>query len=301
MSIPTQNRRPAGSPAGGQFAPTSHAESDLDLAADTAPQTATARRHIHLTTDIRIPDGTRDRLHVVLDGVERMGAGSGVEFEVTAVSGTASGVGARVVDLGTDEAYSLEVTDQYLHVSAEDGPVFTDMVMLRPFTSEEVSKHLADSLRNIATTRQCQVALDRLATDLTLPERVTLDTTQPGAPQFSRGDDHLQVEATDQATYVTTRSTHPVTGAVMEDRFEVTGKVGADGQLRTVAEIEWGGPAQQSPDDPTPRLSAWVDGFTGRQRFLDSAAAEQMLAVARYARQDDEPDERSWEDRLLGR
>lgn len=31
MSIPTQNRQPAGSPAGGQFAPAAHHETDLDL------------------------------------------------------------------------------------------------------------------------------------------------------------------------------------------------------------------------------------------------------------------------------
>ena len=44
-----------------------------------------------------------------------------------------------------------------------------------------------------------------------------------------------------------------------------------------------------------------MDRFTGRQRFLDSVASEQMLAVARYARQDEDEDGRSWEDRLLGR
>ena len=41
MSTQTPARRPAGSPAGGQFAPTSHAETDLDLAG-TLPVRATA-------------------------------------------------------------------------------------------------------------------------------------------------------------------------------------------------------------------------------------------------------------------
>lgn len=295
MSTPTQSRRPAGSPAGGQFAPASHAESDVDLADDRpATRVVTGRHRVHLADSVHIPDGTRERLDTVLDGIEQLGCEANLDFEVTDVSGTASGVGVRVVDRGTEEAYSVEATSAYVHVSAEGGPVSSDAFLLAEPTPEGLSGKVAGQLRDVATIRQCQVALDRRVAALTVPAGVEADTSLPGAPQFSRGDgQYLRVDADEQRVYVTTRVPHPITGAVVEDHFEVTSEVDGDGDLHVTAGVEWDGPSRSAPQDPTTGLAAWMDGITGGDRFLHGVAADQMLAQARYRRQYDEAGNRA--------
>ena len=90
MSIPA--RRPAGSPAGGQFAPTSHAEADVDLS----------------PPPVEPIDGLTDRQTAEIAAYEEneRGRWAIVErvWEVQAITGDTTGTGFRTTGFDSEQA-----------------------------------------------------------------------------------------------------------------------------------------------------------------------------------------------------
>ena len=264
MSTQTPARRPAGSPAGGQFAPTSHAESALDLA-DASP------------APVPRPTGEAGQwVARAEEGIDQMARDSGTEWEVMSFTPLDNGKGVvvRAREDVSGEIYRIEAGSTFVSVKSDSALTGAMAFTLETEPVDDVSKLVTFHLDGVRRQRQTERMLAVAASTVHRPEDVRLDHGWQG-PLFTRGKEQLQFAAgdgdADLQVFVT--AADPVTGAPVEQGYDIR----MDGHLRVTPQLERPGEFDLTREQVS-RLCEWTDGMTGDEGFLWRVSVSSVAA-----------------------
>ena len=284
----SQGRQPPGSPTGGQFAASTLTESELYLEPLPSPRNLEevvlpgspcwqgVDTHRHFT----VPEGAEAWFDIAYDGIDQLAQSTGSRWTITDAHGNADGIGVYVAERETGTLFHVEATGTFTAAKIDEAAVSSMTMSLRDSSNRDLTaRDLAANLRTVAASHRALRALDDLVRSVRLPSGVTRDL-DGDTLTFRRGScDVLQLDVDNTGLYVTTETTHPVTGQPLSDRFEVTMSSGGCMQI----ENGWG--RQPAGEEPAtaPGLVAWVDKMTGDEGLLWRACHSTHAAATRYA------------------
>lgn len=267
MRTRTPARHPAGSPAGGRFAPTCHAESDVDLGGSGPQPSEPVTSGAFVTDTVSRPPGLAgvwsDR---AVDGLDTMARDSGTRWEVTSVEPLDDDQGVVVYarEEVSGERYKINAGSTFVSVKSESALTGAMGFTMAAEPVEDVSRLVAFHVDEVRRRRQTERMLEAAADRAPLPDRVRLAHGWQ-CPTFTRGKDQLQLAAgdgdADLRLFVTTPD--PVTAAPVVGGYEVR----LDGNLRVTPQADEPVPSNLTVDQ-TNRLCQWVDGITGDEGLL---------------------------------
>ena len=278
MSTQTPARRPAGSPAGGQFAPNGHAESDLDLA--DAPDLEAAGAHMNGMSEAEVPMGCWTPFSAALDAVDQVGRDTGTRWDVTS---------AQIDDRNglVVAAYCRELNSTFHVWPRGDFPeTQRQPIGLRFVCDDETTDGdpLEEAVRDAYQHRRRQLDLYAAIDRLPLRGDVWVDRQRPNGMELAVGSDNPDDNARRVAfdiTYagdleVTATYQDPFNGAERQETFFADLYGDEDGNVRIGAATGLGaGPTtSESHRRAVERVHAWVDDITGVDGTLHRLATE---------------------------
>jgi len=286
MSGSSQSRQPPGSPIGGQFAASTLTESHLDLDPLPSPRKVDGvvlpgspswqgvDSHRHLT----VPRGAEPWFDVAFEGIEQLAQSTGTRWTITDAHGNADGVSVYVAERETGTLFHVEATATFTAAKVDQAAVSSlSMPVQRDIGRDFRVGDVAKNLRTVAASHRAMRALDNVLATLQPPSNVTRDGSGD-TPIFRRGNgDVLQLDVDDTGLYVTTTTTHPVTGQPLNDSFEVTMSTNGSMQI----ERQCDGTADEEPGT-APGLPIWVDEMTSEEGLLWRACHSTHAAADRY-------------------
>lgn len=268
MSIHTPARRPAGAPAstGGQFAPSQKGESDLDLA---VPEATTSL--VRIDPGVVAPDGTQDRLAVIVRGIEARAAVGDTQWRVTDITGNADHTIVYVAEVRSPGLFRIETDDRIVSVTVDDGSAHSYAMLLGAKREGAVERIVSENLATVVATHRAHSALrDEMEIQRrhngALPNGVRYSTdAYETVHSYIRYDgSEVRLDADDQGIHAETRYLHPVTREPMADSFEVTLDKG--GSMR--ADLEELRAGSGTVPDRAGALADWVDRMAGDEGLL---------------------------------
>ena len=227
-----------------------------------------------------VPEGAEAWFDIAYDGIDQLAQSTGSRWTITHAHGNADGIGLYVAERETETLFHAQASGTFTAAKIDEAAVSSMTMSLRDSTNRDLTaRDLAANLRTVAASHRAMRALGNVLGALRLPAGVTRDL-DGDTLTFRRGNcDVLQLDVDDTGLYVTTATTHPVTGRPLSDRFEITMSSGGSMQIQR----EWGGPAGREEPATAPGLAAWVDRMTGDEGLLWRACHSTHAAATRYA------------------